>query len=157
MTVDTSKDLFFDKIVGFESDPKIADKLHSLEHKGALDIIDVKFEDAQRRRMRLKSRKGKSYYLTLSRDQKLSNGSVLSLEDNSAIVVRVADGPKIRIIPHDTSSALRLGYFCGNLHWKVGFKKKFIEIVLDGEAQNYLDRLENLKDFAKFECLEVDT
>ena len=65
MTIEISKDLFFDKIVGFESDPKISDKLHSLEHRGALDIIDVKVEDANRRRMRLKSRKGKYYYLTV--------------------------------------------------------------------------------------------
>ena len=66
MAREKDKGIFIDKIIGFESDPILSEKLHLLEHKGALEIIDVSVEDAKRRRMRLKSRTGKSFFFDIA-------------------------------------------------------------------------------------------
>ena len=149
MAREKDRGIFIDKIIGFESDPILSEKLHLLEHKGALEIVDVSVEDAKRRRMRLKSRTGNSFFLTLPRDTELSNGAVLVLNDCLAVVVRVNDGLKLRVIPSDISSALRLGYFCGNLHC-------VIEIAMDDALELYLKRLEDIKGFANFKTERPD-
>ena len=156
MAREKDRGMFIDKIIGFESDPILSEKLHLLEHRGALEIIDVSVEDAKRRRMRLKSRTGNSFFLTLPRDTKLSNGAVLVLNDCLAVVVRVNCGFKLRVTPSDISSALRLGYFCGNLHWRAEFKNSVIEIAMDDALEVYLKRLEDIKGFANFKTERLD-
>ena len=49
----------------------------------------------------------------------------------------------LRIVPVNDAAALELGYFAGNLHWRVRFDEAVLEIALDGPEQNYLDRLAN--------------
>ena len=45
MAREKDRGIFIDKIIGFESDPILSEKLHLLEHKGALEIVDVSVED----------------------------------------------------------------------------------------------------------------
>ena len=42
----------------------------------------------------------------------------------------------------DTSAALELGYFSGNMHWAVRFEGVWLRIALQGPAQRYIERLE---------------
>jgi urease accessory protein len=44
----------------------------------------------------------------------------------------------------DETAALELGYFCGNLHWRVRFEKKRILVAMEGPQDSYLARLEPL-------------
>ena len=40
------------------------------------------------------------------------------------------------IAPTDAAAALELGYFVGNLHWRVRFDGHVLKIALDGPEQN---------------------
>ena len=44
----------------------------------------------------------------------------------------------------DQSAALELGYFCGNLHWRVRFLPERIMVALEGPEEDYLARLQPL-------------
>ena len=143
--------MIFEKILGNESDELFSEKLHHLSHKSLVDYIEIKPEDSFRRRMRMVSVNGREYKLAIPRSQKIENGSILWLSEESAVVIRILNGPKIRVIPKNISSAVRLGYHCGNLHWKTNFFQDGIDIILSGESQNYFDRLETLEEFADFE------
>jgi urease accessory protein len=143
--------MIFEKILGNESDELFSEKIHHLSHKSLVDYIEIKPEDSFRRRMRMVSVNGREYKLAIPRSQKIENGSILWLSEESAVVIRILNGPKIRVIPKNISSAVRLGYHCGNLHWKTNFFQDGIDIILSGESQNYLDRLETLEEFADFE------
>ena len=143
--------MIFEKILGNESDELFSEKIHHLSHKSLVDYIEIKPEDSYRRRMRMVSIEGREYKLAIPRSQKIENGSILWLSEESAVVIRILNGPKIRVIPKNISSAVRLGYHCGNLHWKTNFFQDGIDIILSGESQNYFDRLETLEEFADFE------
>ena len=114
--------MIFEKILGNENDESFFEKLHRLSHKSLVDYIDIKPEDSFRRRMRMVSVNGREYKLAIPRSQKIENGSILWLSEESAVVIRILNGPKIRVIPKNISSAVRLGYHCGNLHWKTNFR-----------------------------------
>ena len=48
----------------------------------------------------------------------------------------------LRLLPGTTDDALELGYFAGNLHWRVRFNGRELHIALEGPESNYLERLE---------------
>ena len=48
----------------------------------------------------------------------------------------------LTLAPRDTSAALELGYFSGNMHWAVRFEGTRLRIALQGPAQRYIERLE---------------
>ena len=79
--------------------------------------------------------------ITLSRDEHLENGSVLLLEADRAIVVRMRETEWLNLEPKDMASAIELGYFVGNLHWRVKFDGPILKVALDGAKQSYMDRL----------------
>ena len=143
--------MIFEKILGNESDELFSEKLHQLSHRSLVDYIEIKPEDSFRRRMRMVSIDGREYKLAIPRSQKIENGSILWLSEDFAVVIRILNGPKLRVIPKNMTSAVRLGYHCGNLHWKTNFIQGGIEIILSGESQNYYDRLKTLEEFADFE------
>ncbi len=143
--------MIFENILGNENDELFSEKLHHLSHKSLVDYIEIKSEDSFRRRMRMVSTYGREYKLAIPRSQKIENGSILWFAENFAVVIRILNGPKIRVTPKNITSALRLGYHCGNLHWKTNFIQGGIEIILSGESQNYFDRLKTLEEFADFE------
>tara|TARA_B100001250_G_C19435944_1_gene629571 strand:+ start:164 stop:613 length:450 start_codon:yes stop_codon:yes gene_type:complete len=143
-------------IIGLESDVEFVERLHLLEHKGLLDVIELKREDASRRRMRLKSNLGNEYLLSLPRDEYLQNGSILYLTNRFGVVVRLEGGPRLKLEPFDISSALRLGYHCGNLHWKTKFKDGSLEIPIDSPESEYVKRLKPLEEYAKFKISVIE-
>lgn len=133
--------LVLSDVLGQAADPKWRDRLHDADHAGRLETIRVTRTDAQRRRMRLETDRGRDVALALPREAALFDGAVLHWSDALAIVARIDGGPRLRLTPADAASALRLGYFCGNLHWKADFADGAVEIVMDGPEDGYRARL----------------
>ncbi|NIY98058.1 urease accessory protein UreE [Salipiger sp. HF18] len=98
--------------------------------------------------------KGREVQIALPRDQSLEDGAVLHLDDTLAIVQRVDSGARLTLVPHDLPSALRLGHWCGNLHWKVSFAEGVTSVLLDGPEARYRARLRDLEGLASFHIAE---
>jgi urease accessory protein len=54
----------------------------------------------------------------------------------------------------DTAAALEVGYFAGNMHWKVKFDNDAIRIALEGAEQAYLDRMHHLLSAGKAQRID---
>ncbi|MEM8729000.1 MAG: urease accessory protein UreE [Pseudomonadota bacterium] len=156
MTGKPSDDPIFRTILGRAGEPAMAARLHDVSHRGEVDVVDIAPEDVARRRMHLNARSGRTYRLALPRDQRLEHGAVLQLGEDSAVVIHLQDGPKLRLTPADIGSALRLGYHCGNLHWAAQFDGGSIEIPLDGPEDSYRRRLEDAARYARFDIARID-
>lgn len=131
-------------ILGLATDEAIAERLHALEHAGAVEEIVLDRQDMARRRLRARTDRGTDCAIALPRAERLANGAVLLLDPGRAIVVRMAEEAWLRLSPRDAAAALELGYFCGNMHWRVRFDGAAIALALEGPAQAYLDRLAHL-------------
>ena len=129
------------KIIGYASDAGIGEQLHQLSHADAIEIITLKPEDTLRRRLRVVSDRENEYQIALSREEQLSDGAVLLLGPNHALVVRMEEERWLRLLPSDQSSAVELGYFAGNLHWRVRFDGPELHVALEGPEEDYLIRL----------------
>ena len=131
-------------IVGNATDHDIAHRLHDLEHEGAVHYITLKKQDTLRHRLRTITDRGEDVAIALPRTAQLENGAVLLLESNRAIVVRMESERWLVLQARDAAAALELGYFAGNMHWKVKFEGNAIRIALGGPEQGYLERLHHL-------------
>ncbi len=138
------------RILGHADDPAIHDRLHALEHEGRLEIIAVPEAEAARRRLRAATDRGRDCAIALARSDRLSDGAVLHLSDDLAIVVRLDGGARLRLIPADVASALRLGHWCGNLHWRVEFGPGHMDVILERPEETYHERLRDLEALASF-------
>lgn len=136
--------IIVDQIIGNASDADIAERLHALSHRGAVEYVDLNKADIARRRQRVTTDKGTVCGIALGRDSNLRAGAVLKLDRDTAIVVRVEEESWLRISPADAASALELGYSAGNLHWRVRFDEGDILVALEGPKEDYLERIESL-------------
>lgn len=143
-------------ILGRADAPALRDRLHAMEHGGQVEIVRVPRADAARRRMLLTTDRGRACALILPREAALEDGAVLHLSEALAILARVDGGPRLRLIPADAASALRLGYHCGNLHWKADFADGAIEVHVDGPEDAYRARLRDAATLARFTVERVD-
>lgn len=142
-----SEDLVMHKlehIVGQASDPEIAQRLHGLQHMGRVEYLALKPEDMQRHRLRVTGDQGTEYAIAIPRRQGLTDGAVLLLDSRKAVVVRAEEPRWLRLTATDTAAALKLGYFAGNMHWKVRFDGPVLKIALQGPEADYLARLADL-------------
>ena len=134
--------LILERILGHAGDPEMADRLHDLEHHGQVETLILSGEDVQRHRMRVRTDRGTDCAIRLERHDHLSDGAVLWLDAHRAIVVQL-DAPRHLVLePCGAAAALELGYFAGNMHWKVRFQQQRLQIVLAGPEAAYLERLE---------------
>lgn len=129
------------QIIGNAGAPDMAEALHRLGHAGAVEYLQISSADAARHRLRGTTDRGTEYAIALDRSQSLSNGAVLLLTADRAIVVRTLDEAWLLLEPRDTAAALELGYHAGNLHWRVRFDGPRLAVALEGPEQAYLDRL----------------
>ncbi|WVM91486.1 urease accessory protein UreE [Halopseudomonas pachastrellae] len=136
--------LILDQILGRASDPRIADRLHDLSHAGRVETLTLSGADIQRHRLRLHSDQGTDCAIRLERHQHLSNGAVLMLDAERAIVVQMEEQRYLELQARDAAAALELGYFAGNMHWKVRFAGERLQLLLAGPEADYLERLEPL-------------
>jgi urease accessory protein len=136
--------LRLDHIVGSASDPALGEALHRLEHEGAVEHIDLAPEDTSRRRLHVHTDKGSECAIVLARDERLTDGTILMLESDRAIVVRFKEQVWLGLAPRDTEAAIELGYLAGNMHWSVRFDGVKLWIAQRGPAADYLARLDAL-------------
>ena len=131
----------YTSIIGSAAEPRIADLLHSLEHHGRVDYVTLSADDIKRHRLRARTQRGDECGIALDRDMHLFDGAVLRLDRDAALVVRTEDTRWLRLAPRDAAAALELGYFAGNMHWKVRFGRGALEIAVKGALDDYLQRL----------------
>jgi urease accessory protein len=136
--------LRIDRVLGSRLEPEFSEELHRLEHRGAIDIVNVPVADLARHRLLITTRGGQELAIALPRHQKLFDGAVLLLDDNRAIVVRAASERWLRLEPRSISDAVELGSPVGNLHWRVRFGGEVLLVALEGRPEDYTARLENL-------------
>jgi len=144
------------RLVGFASQPELAERLHDLGHAGRIEYLVLHGEDVRRRRLRARTDQGTDCLIALPADQALGEGAVLLLEVDRAIVVRLAAQRWLGLVPRDKASALELGYFAGNLHWRVRFDGARLLVALEGPEEDYIARLEPFLDDGRAERTTVD-
>ncbi len=130
-------------VVGYSHDSKLSNILHDLSHQNKVEYIVLDHANLQRRRFRAQTDKGTDCAVSISRDNKLSNGAVLLLEKDRAIVVKTSEDRWLSLQPTDVSAAIELGYFAGNMHWRVKFAKDRLDIALENPKKIYLERLQD--------------
>jgi urease accessory protein len=106
-----------------------------------VEYLTLSESDTQRHRLRAVTDKGTECAIALARSEHLVNGAVLLLEHGRAVVVRMQETPWLTLVPRDAAAALELGYFAGNMHWKVEFDGPRLRIALLGSLESYLERL----------------
>jgi len=134
------------EILGFASDPALAERLHELGHAGRVEHLMLAQEDVHRRRLRAQTDQGTDCLIALPREQALVDGAVLVLEQTQAVVVRLSEEHWLALVPRDSAAALELGYFAGNLHWRVRFDGDQLLVALEGPGEDYLARLKPFLD-----------
>ena len=77
------------RVIGYANDSGLSERLHQLDHKNQLERVVLQREDTQRRRLRVNTDRGTECLIAIPRDQWLSDGAVLLLEESRAIVVRM--------------------------------------------------------------------
>lgn len=148
--------LMLETVLGLSSDCEWHDRLHALEHEGALEVVAISEADAARKRMRVTTDRGRDCAIALPREQGLSDGAVLFHDGRLAIVARILGSSRMRLKPASMDDAMRLGHWCGNLHWKVVFGSGVMDVVLDGPRERYEARLVDLRGLADFEILDTE-
>lgn len=136
--------LHIDSVVGDRADHALHHRLHHLEHAHAVDEVFIARADMDRRRLRVTTPKGEDLAIALPRDQKLFDGAVLFIDESRAIVVRAEVERWLRLQPSSIAEAVELGYHAGNLHWRVRFEGECLLVALEGPADAYYARLDNI-------------
>jgi urease accessory protein len=133
-------------IVADVREAPVGERIHALEHDHRLETLFLDHEEMGRRRLRSNTDHGTECCIALPREQRLFDGAVLLLEDTRAVVVRQASDTWLSLRAADTASALELGYFAGNMHWRVRFSGPVLHIASEGGLEDMLARLQPLLD-----------
>lgn len=136
--------LRIDHVLGSRIDPNFSEDLHRLEHSGGVDIVSIPVADLARRRLLATTRGGQELAIALPRNEKLFDGAVLFIDDARAIVVHAGTERWLRLVPRSIADAIELGYQAGNLHWRVRFEGEALFVALEGRAEDYIARLDEL-------------
>ncbi|MFT3801447.1 MAG: urease accessory protein UreE [Burkholderiaceae bacterium] len=128
-------------VIGYAHEPAFAERLHALAHRGGIETVTLSDQDMARRRLHLRTDRGTEIALLLDRDAELRNGAILALSATAAIVVALDDPRWLVLAVDDAADALALGYFAGNMHWKVRFDGTRLAIRIEGERADLLKRL----------------
>jgi len=134
------------RVLGNVAEPLLAEQLHGLEHRGLVETITLEPQDTARRRLRAITDRGTDSAIILNRAQRLSNGAVLLLEAERAVIVRLTESTWLGVRACDAATALELGYLAGNMHWKVRFEADALWVRLEGAEAQYRARLAELVD-----------
>jgi urease accessory protein len=132
------------RILGHADEPGLAERLHELAHDGRVEYLHVTPQDSARRRFRQSTDAGTDCGVALQRDERLFDGAVLHLDAERAIVVRLGKETWLRLRPRDPAAALELGYFAGNMHWRVRFDQGTLLVAVTASRGDYLARLSEL-------------
>ena|SRR5438067_2489672 len=131
-------------IIGSRLEPAYSEKLQRLEPRNAVDELRLSPDHLDKRELTATTRGGQEVAIALPRHERLFDGAVLLLDDNSAVVVRAAGQRWLRLQPRSISDAIELGYHIGNLGWRVRFEGEVLFVAMQGRAENYVVRLGEL-------------
>jgi urease accessory protein len=131
-------------IIGSRLEPAYSEKLQRLELRNAVDELRLSPDHLDKRELTATTRGGQEVAIALPRHERLFDGAVLLLDDNSAVVVRAAGQRWLRLQPRSISDAIELGYHIGNLGWRVRFEGEVLFVAMQGRAENYVVRLGEL-------------
>ena len=140
-------------IIGSASEPSVSERLHQLSHRGAVEFVTVSLADTARRRLHAFTDRGTEVAIMLDRSERLANGAVLRLDDEGAVVVRLEEPQWLALEPRDAAAAIELGYFCGNMHWKVRFVGPILHVSTEGPVDDYLARIGHLTEDGRVRVL----
>ncbi|MGD9738679.1 MAG: urease accessory protein UreE [Bauldia sp.] len=138
--------LVLTEILGHRDDPAMRGRLHAIEHRGRVETLSLPAADMARRRVRGTTDAGTECAIAIARHTSLSDGAVLLIERDRAIVVRAEVERWIRLAARSAADALQLGYQAGNLHWRVRFDGADLLVALEGPADRFLARVRHLID-----------
>ena len=144
------------QVIGTVRDQRYAVKLQEVERKGGIEYVTLNILDTQRKRLRVASDRGTDYAIALPRETSLENGSILHLDQDRAVIVKLARQQWLRLRPKHINSALQMGYNAGNHHWRVKFDGADILIALEGPRSDYIERLEALLNSGEVEIIADD-
>ena len=133
--------LRIDRVLGSRLESEYSEEIHRLEHRGAVDLVNIPVADLARRRLLATTRGGEELAIALPRHQKLFDGAILLIDGERAIVVRAATERWMRLEPRSIGDAIELGYHAGNLHWRVRFQGEVLVVALEGRPEDYTARL----------------
>jgi urease accessory protein len=133
-----------ESVIGSRADPDLYERLHHLEHEGAIEFVTVRPDDVSRHRLLARTDRGEEVAIALPRQQMLYDGAVLVLDERRAVIVRTSEQNWLRLSPLTAGDALELGYLAGNLHWRVRFHDGDLLVALDGPTAAYLARVDAL-------------
>ena len=133
--------LRIDNVLGSRLETAFSEEIHRLEHRGAVDVVNIPVADLARRRLLATTRGGEELAIALPRHQKLFDGAILLIDGERAIVVRAATERWMRLEPRSISDAIELGYHAGNLHWRVRFQGEVLFVAMEGRLEDYTARL----------------
>ena len=133
--------LRIDRVLGSRLETAFSEEIHRLEHRGAVDVVNIPVADLARRRLLATTRGGEELAIALPRHQKLFDGAILLIDGGRAIVVRAATERWMRLEPRSIGDAIELGYHAGNLHWRVRFQGEVLFVALEGRPEDYTARL----------------
>src|SRR3981189_1524198 len=101
--------LRIDRVLGSRLESEYSEEIHRLEHRGAVDLVNIPVADLARRRLLATTRGGEELAIALPRHQKLFNGAILLIDGERAIVVRAATERWMRLAPRPKGEAVELG------------------------------------------------
>src|ERR1700736_4125266 len=133
--------LRIDNVLGSRLETALSEEIHRLEHRGAVDVVNIPVADLDRRRLLATTRAGEELAIALPQHQKLFDGAILLIDAERAIVVRAATERWMRLEPRSIGDAIELGYHAGNLHWRVRFQGEALFVALEGRPEDYTARL----------------
>ena len=136
--------LRIDHVVGSRLEAAFSAEVLRLEHRGAVDEVNIPVADLARRRLLAVTRAGEELAIALPTNQKLFDGAILLIDGERAIVVRAATERWMRLEPRSISDAIELGYQAGNLHWRIRFQGEALIVALEGRPEDYTARLEEM-------------
>ncbi|MCB8881211.1 urease accessory protein UreE [Acidisoma cellulosilytica] len=145
--------IVIEAIMGSQTDPTLAERLHDISHHGVVEVLFVEPADLPRRRFHSHTDRGTACFVSLPRATQLFDGAVLHLENDRAIILRVGQQNWLRLRPSD-DGAMELGYLAGNLHWKVRFEEGCLMVALDRPVEEYRARLVDLQSAGKVSVVE---
>ena len=140
-------------IIGKSEEAAYAGLLHDLEHQDGIELLFVPPSDAGRKRFRLTTDRGTDCAVSLDRNEDLTDGAVLFLDPQRAIIARFGEQEIWRLRPTDQAASLKLGWNAGNLHWRVRFESDTLTILLDAPLHTYRARILPLLDSGEVEEL----
>ena len=141
LTLTPNSVLILEQVLGHASEEHIARALHEVGHRGGIEHLKLSPADTQRHRLRAVTDRGTQCAIALPRSQGLSDGAVLFLRKDRAVVVHMEQEQWLELLPGNSATALELGYLAGNMHWKVEFNEGHLRVLLQGPRQDYLQRL----------------